>query len=114
LLWLWEWVTYSSGGSSEGTSSNGGGTSTTPTANQIVGTWNRVSLTGGRWVIQTTFNSNGTGQDSFGTFTWTQTGNQITNIYAGGIAIPYTSVISSDGNTLTVSREGTTAVYKRE
>jgi len=98
-------------GCSNGGSSGGG------SSQAIVGTWNLVSSTDARWAPQITFNANGTGQNSAGTlkgtFTWTQTGNEVTTNYVGGSVSTFTFVLSPDSNTSTASSGGSTAVYKR-
>jgi hypothetical protein len=99
----------SSSGGSSNVSSSGGGSSQT-----IVGTWSQVSSTDPIWWQQITFNANGTGQDSSNiSFTWTQTGNQITVNYGSGNLYTFTYVLSPDGKTSTASGGGTTAAYKR-
>ncbi len=113
VLTMMAFVNFGCGGG--GGSSSGGSSGST---SNIVGTWNLVSSTGGPWPSQITFNSDGTGNAlpsvTFGAFTWTQQGNQVT--VKMGIAIVTIANLPSSANsvTLTFTSGGTgTATYNR-
>jgi hypothetical protein len=106
------------GCSSSGTSSNAGGVANGGDPS-LVGTWNLVSATG-NFPPKVLINANGTGsyidyplKGINTSFTWTQSGNQVTvstgSSQSDVISLPSVPV----GNTFTLSASGATAIYTR-